>query len=75
MNSLLLLAGNCLWWRWLRRAIIVSAKEFLLNLFGDLIKPFLGSVRLVLVVADLCLKLSHPAFSGSNLSGQFVSHF
>jgi hypothetical protein len=69
MNSLLLLAGNCLWWRWLRRAIIVSAKEFLLNLHRDLIQPLLGPIRPVLVMPNLCLKLSHPAFSGSNLPG------
>ena len=69
MNSLLLLAGNCLWWRWLRRAIIVSAKEFLLNLHRDLIQPLLGPIRPVLVMPNLCLKLSHSAFSGSNLPG------
>jgi hypothetical protein len=69
MNSLLLLPGNCLWWRWLRHAIVVSAKEFLLNLYRDLIQPFLGPIRPVLVMPNLRLKLAHPAFSGSNLTG------
>jgi hypothetical protein len=52
----------------LRRAIVVSAKEFLLNLYGDLIQPFLGPIRPVLVMPNLCLKLAHSAFSGSNLT-------
>jgi hypothetical protein len=69
MNGLSLLAGNCLWWRWLRRAIVVSANEFLLNLYGDLIQPFLGPIRPVLVMPNLCLKLSHPAFGSSNSTG------
>jgi hypothetical protein len=35
----------------------------------------LGPIRPVLVMPNLCLKLSHPAFSGSNLPGKFFSHF
>jgi hypothetical protein len=75
MNSLSLLAGNCLWRRWLRGTAIVPSKEILLNLHRDLIQPLLGPIRPVLVMPNLCLKLSHPAFSGSNLPGKFVSHF
>jgi hypothetical protein len=69
MNCLSLLAGNCLWRRWLRGPAIVPSKEILLNLHRDLIQPLLGPIRPVLVMPNLCLKLSHPAFSGSNLPG------
>jgi hypothetical protein len=75
MNSLSLLAGNSLWRRWLRRTAVVPSEEILLNLHRDLIQPLLGPIRPVLVMPNLCLKLSHPAFSGSNLPGKFVSHF
>ena len=69
MNSLSLLAGNSLWRRWLRGTAIVPSKEILLNLHRDLIQPLLGPIRPVLVMPNLCLKLSHSAFSGSNLPG------
>jgi hypothetical protein len=54
--------------RWLRGTTILPAKEFLLNLHRDLIQPPLGPVCPVLMVPDLCLKLSYPAFSGSKSS-------
>jgi hypothetical protein len=34
-----------------------------------LIQPLLGPIRPILVMSNLCLKLSNPAFSGSNLIG------
>ena len=69
MNSLSLLAGNCLWRRWLQGTAITPSKEILLNLHRDLIQPLLGPIRPILVMSNLCLKLSNPAFSGSNLTG------
>jgi hypothetical protein len=66
---------STLWRRWLRRTAVVPSEEILLNLHRDLIQPLLGPIRPVLVMPNLCLKLSHPAFSGSNLPGKFVSHF
>ena len=47
----------------------VPAKEPLLNLHRDSMQPFLGSVRSLLVVPDVGLKLSYPVFSGPELSG------
>jgi hypothetical protein len=61
--------------RWLRGATIVPAKEFLLNLYRDLIQPSLSPVCPVLVMPDRCLKFSYPVFSGAKLSRQLVSHF
>jgi hypothetical protein len=55
--------------RWLRVATVVPAKEFLLNLYRDLMQPSLGSIRPLLVVPGVCLKLSYPVFSTSKLSG------
>jgi hypothetical protein len=58
-----------------RGATIVPAKEFLLNLYRDLIQPSLSPVCPVLVMPDRCLKFSYPVFSGAKLSRQLVSHF
>ena len=52
-----------------RRQYCSAVKEFLLNLYRDLIQPFLGPVCPFLVMPDLCLKLSYPVFSSSKLSG------
>ena len=38
-------------------ATVVPAKEFLLNLYRDLMQPSLGSIRPLLVVPGVCLKL------------------
>jgi hypothetical protein len=50
MNSLSLLAGNCLWRRWLQGTAIAPSKEILLNLHRDLITsrpdpPYPGDVE------------------------------
>ena len=66
---------STLWRRWLRRTAVVPSEDSCSNLHRDLIQPLLGPIRPVLVMPNLCLKLSHPAFSGSNLPGKFVSHF
>jgi hypothetical protein len=57
-GGLSLLAGNYLWGRLLRGTAIGSAKELLLDLQRDLIQPFLGPIRSILVVPNLCLKLA-----------------
>jgi len=37
-------------------------------------QPSLGSIRPVRVLADYCLKLSYPVFSGPELSGYLMGH-
>jgi hypothetical protein len=69
MNSLSLLAGNCLWRRWLQGTAIAPSKETRSNPHRDLIQPLLRPIRPILVMSNLCLKLSNPAFSRSNLTG------
>ena len=56
-------------------ATVVPAKEFLLNLYRDLIQPSLGPIRPLLVMPGFCLKLPYPIFGAAKLSGQLVSHF
>jgi len=56
-------------------ATVVPAKEFLLNLYRDLMQPSLGSIRPLLVVPGVCLKLPYSVFGGAKLSRQLVSHF
>jgi hypothetical protein len=61
--------------RWLRGPTIVPAKEFLLNLYRDLMQPSLSPVCPVLVMPGRCLKLPYSVFGGAKLSRQLVSHF
>ena len=59
----------------LRGTAIIPAKEFLLNLHRDLIQPFLGPIRPVLVTPDLYLKLSYPIFGRSKLTDSLRASF
>src|SRR5271169_2344079 len=72
-NSLSLLAGNCLWNRWLRGTAIINATEFLFNFHRDLVQPLLGPIRSILMTPDLHLKLLYPIFSPSKLTGEFAT--
>jgi len=53
----------------LQGSAIIAATEFLLNLHRDLVQPLLGSIRPILVMPDLYLKLSYPIFGRSKLTG------
>ena len=50
-------------------ATVVPAKEFLLNLYRDLIQPPLGPICPIVVIADFCVKLPYPVFGAAKLSG------
>jgi len=56
-------------------ATVVPAKEFLLNLYRNLMQSSLGSIRPLLVVPGVCLNLPYSVFGGAKLSRQLVSHF
>ena len=68
VNPARLVSGNHLGRRLLRRSIVAPAEKFLLNLCRNMVQPSLCSVRLILVVAELGLKFSHPVFGGAKLS-------
>jgi hypothetical protein len=52
----------------LEGTISLATEEFLLNLHRDLIQPFFSAICPIFVLPDRCLELSHPVFSGSQLS-------
>ncbi len=53
--------------------IFGAPEELLLNLQRDSMQPLFGSVRSLLVVPGMGLKLSYPFFSGPELSRQLMS--
>ena len=58
--------------RRVRRAAIIRPEKSLLDLYRDLIQPFFGSVRPVLVKPDIGLKVSDTIFRSSKLSRKLL---